>query len=120
MAKKLFTCIVCPLGCQITVEDADGDLEITGNTCAKGAAFAKDEYTNPKRMLTTTVKVDGGTICRLPVISSAEISRTRLIDCLNKLYQITVRAPVRLGDIVCVDICGTGVDILAARDIPSR
>ena len=40
---KEYTCIVCPRSCRITVEEKDGELVITGNTCKRGYEFAKNE-----------------------------------------------------------------------------
>ena len=120
MAEKVFTCIVCPRSCVITVkEGAEGALEISGQTCKRGEDFARAEYTNPVRMLTTTVKIDGGRIHRLPVISRSEIPKAKLPECLAYLYGIQASAPVKSGDVICADVCGTGVDIVAARDVAS-
>jgi CxxC motif-containing protein len=59
----------------------------------------------------------GGPIKRLPVISSAEIPKTMMSQCLDTLYRIKVNAPVKMGDIIVSDICGAGVDIVAARSV---
>jgi len=69
------------------------------------------------RVVTTTVKLEGAAIRRLPVISSGEVPRERLEECLKQLYTITACAPVRCGDVIAADVCGTGVDIVAARTI---
>ena len=117
---KDLTCIVCPVGCRIAVEEKDGELVITGNSCPRGYEHAKNEYTDPKRMLTTTVKVEGGVLPRIPVISTAEIPKRQLGECLAQLYQLKVTAPVAYGDIIVKDILGTGVDIKASREMPAK
>lgn len=48
--KKEMICIVCPVGCHISV-DTD-TLEVTGNTCPRGEKYGKEELTNPKRVIT--------------------------------------------------------------------
>jgi CxxC motif-containing protein len=72
------------------------------------------------RMLTTTVVIEGGTQFRLPVISSGEIPKAKLMDCLKTLYAIRARAPVACGDVIVRDICGTGVDVVASRTMRIR
>ena len=37
---KDMVCIVCPVGCRISV-DEDSDYEVTGNKCPKGASYGK-------------------------------------------------------------------------------
>lgn len=115
--KKTYTCIVCPMSCRVTVEDTPDGLSIEGYTCARGKAYAASEHTQPQRTLTATVKVENGRLRRLPVISSAPVPKERLFECLNQVYGVCVQAPIRSGDVVLRDVCGTGVDILAARDV---
>ena len=119
MESMTYTCIVCPVSCRVTVgERPDGDLDITGHTCKRGLAFAKGEHTAPTRMLTTTVRLLGAHLRRLPVISSGEIPKGELLTALQELYSIEVTAPVHMGDVVLPNIRGTGVDIVAARSVP--
>ena len=117
---KEYTCIVCPVSCKITVEEKDGELVITGNSCKRGYEHAKNEYTNPKRMLTTTVKVTGGVLPRIPVISTQEVPKDKLEDCLKVLYELELKAPVQYGQIICETILGTGVEIKASRTLLAK
>lgn len=117
MAKKVYTCIVCPISCKITVQDTPEGLQISGQTCKRGKEFATSEHVEPRRMLTTTVVIHGGRIHRLPVTSKTDIPKKDLKDCLTTLYNLEVKAPIRCGDVVVKDICGTGVDIVASRDV---
>ena len=71
-------------------------------------------------MVTTTVKIRNAILPRLPVISEGEVPKGKLKECLNDLYQISVEAPVRCGDIIVKNICGTGVNILAARTMKEK
>ena len=120
MAEKTFTCIVCPMSCVITVKEGPEGLAITANSCPRGEAFARNEFTEPKRMLTSTVKVEGGVVRRLPVITSAEVPKEKIFDCLKEVYQVQVKAPVRKGDVVLPDLLGLGVDVVASRDVDAR
>ncbi len=118
MDKSTFTCIICPISCKISVtQKEDGELEITGNKCNRGIDYAKNEFTCPQRMLTTTVKINKGKLRRLPVISSKEVPKAQLRNYLNEIYKIEVTAPVKEGDVIIKNIFGTDVDILAARSM---
>ena len=57
MEKRDLTCIGCPLGCQITVTMENGEVtDVKGNTCPRGDKYAREEVTNPTRVVTSIVK----------------------------------------------------------------
>lgn len=120
MDKQTVTCIVCPRSCRITVTEGPDGLSVTGQGCKRGLAFAKNEVTNPMRMLTSTVAIAGAALRRLPVISTAEVPKSQLDECLRAVYALRAEAPVRAGDVLVRDLCGTGVDLVAARSMDAR
>lgn len=111
---KELICIVCPSGCHITVGD---DGTVTGNTRKRGEAYARKEATHPTRVLTTTVRLESAVLRRLPVKTREDIPKEKLFDAMRALDGVTVRAPVRRGDVVLRDVCATGVDVIACRDV---
>lgn len=115
-------CIVCPMSCQIRVETGgNGEIiSVTGNTCARGEQYARNELTNPVRMLTSTVRLENGPYRRLPVILSAQIPRERMMDAMQEINRITVCAPVKRGDVVLDNVCGLGVNVLASRSMEQK
>lgn len=117
MAEREFVCIACPNSCKLTVTEKDGALNVTGAGCKRGIEHGKNEFTNPLRMLTTTVAIAGGLHPRISVVSDGEIPKDKLPECLNYLYHIKLQAPVKRGDVVVPDICKTGVNILASRSM---
>jgi CxxC motif-containing protein len=117
--KKEFTCIVCPMSCSLTVYQEGDNIIVEGNSCNRGKVFGENEFINPKRMLTTTVKVEEGYVKRLPVISSDEIPKNKMFECVKKLYKISVKPPIEIGQVIMENICDTGVNIVASRSIKS-
>ena len=116
--KKEIICTVCPRGCAIVVEGEDGKvLSITGNGCKRGLAFAESEFTAPVRLLTSTVRVAGKAGELLPVRTRTPILRDKLFDCMNAIKETTVTLPVKQHDVIIADVCGTGVDVIASRDM---
>ena len=121
MIKK--TCIVCPIGCHLEAEvDGDGKiLSISGNTCRRGEAYMRDELTDPRRTLTSTVKVDGAKYDRyLPVKTDGGISKGRLFEAMEVLAKITVTAPVKRGDVIVENFLGEGVSLVAGKTVDSE
>lgn len=115
--KREIICIVCPNSCRLTVEEAGGEIKVSGNECRRGEDHGIKEYRNPVRMLTTTVAVRGGVLPRLPVISTVEVPKAKLGECLEVLYHTEVKAPLNCGDIITANICGTGADVIASRSL---
>ncbi|WP_207765645.1 DUF1667 domain-containing protein [Pleomorphomonas carboxyditropha] len=111
-------CIGCPIGCGGEVAVEDGVVAaMTGFTCNKGLAYAAEEVVAPKRMVTTTVRVSGGGLPLLPVVSATPVPKERIFDCLRLLRGVAVEAPVAEGAIIVADALGLGVDFRATRDI---
>lgn len=118
MKTKELICVSCPIGCAVTVtlDDNNEVVSVTGNTCKRGDSYARQECTHPERMLTSTVKVTGGRLPVVPVKSARPVPKELLLDCMKEINQVTVEAPVRIGDVVLSNILNTGVDIVATNE----
>ncbi len=111
-------CINCPLGCGLTVTIKDGEVEkVQGNTCPKGEAYGKKEVTNPTRIVTSTVRVTGGVLPVVSVKTASDIPKEKIMDCARVLKEVEVQAPVSIGDVVLEDVCGTGVPMIATKNV---
>lgn len=118
MRSVIYTCIVCPRSCDVTVSKGeDGKLSITGFECKRGYTYAENEFLHPMRMITSTVTIRGGNFKRLGVIGTAEVPKDLARDCLQEIYRISFDAPVRQGDILIENILGTGCNIVAAMSM---
>lgn len=119
--KTEFTCIRCPVGCLLTVSLENGRfLGVTGNACGRGVDYARDESVAPTRMISSTVPLHGGALAVLPVKTAAPIAKGLVAECVKALAGVEVEAPVRMGDVVVADICGSGVDMVATRSVPRK
>lgn len=113
---KELICIVCPNGCRLRV-DEDNGYQVTGNACPRGEKYGKAELLHPTRVLTGTVRLHGAALRRCPVKTAGPIPKERLLDAAQALSGVDAQAPVRMGDVVLPDVCGTGVDVVATRTI---
>lgn len=91
--------------------------EYEGNTCPRGEAYAKKEVTNPTRIVTSSVIVEGGTITRASVKTASDIPKGKIFDCMAEIRQCKVPAPVHIGDVVIANCAGTGVDIIVTKNV---
>lgn len=119
--KKQITCIICPLSCSGEVLVESGTIvSITGFSCQRGETYANEEVTAPRRMLTTTVKVQGGELPLLPVRSEKPIPKEHIRRCARLLSRVVTKAPIAARTVICTNILGLGSDIIASREISAK
>ncbi len=121
MEKRELICIGCPMGCPLTVTmDGGNVVEITGNTCPRGKSYAEKEVTNPTRIVTSTVKVEGGDRPFISVKTREDIPKDRIFDCMKEINGIVAKAPVAIGDVLLENVAGTRVAIVATKGAAAR
>ena len=114
-------CIGCPLGCPLTVEMKGTEVvSVTGNTCPNGDRYARKEVTDPRRTVTSTVRVLGGSLPVVSVKTAQDIPKNKIFDCMRELATIRVKAPVQEGDVIVSNIANTGVSVIATKEIPTE
>lgn len=122
MTTKRITCILCPNGCEIEVaysgEPTAETIRVDGNLCPRGTDYVLEELTDPKRTLTTSILVRGGTQPQASVKTACPIPRAALLPARAALRTIVADAPVAIGDVVARDVAGTGVDAIVTRAVP--
>ncbi len=112
-------CITCPMGCTLQVtHEGDTVLSVEGNNCARGAAYVRRELTDPRRMVATTVRVSGGLHPLIPVYTREPFPKPRISELLEAIRSVQIEAPVKMEQVVLADALGTGIDVIASRDMP--
>ena len=120
MENKELVCIVCPRGCRLTLiqdEACQGGYQVIGNGCNRGIDYGVKELTNPTRVITSTVKIKGAIMRRLPVRTKGDIPKNKVFQCMKLLNDIDVYAPIKVGDIIVENVLGTGVDLIATKSM---
>ncbi len=116
MNKHDFICINCPLSCSLELYEEEGRVrEVKGADCKIGEKYAAEEFTDARRVLTTTVKAKDGIITLLPVRSTGAIPKRLVKEAVRELADIVVEAPVDKGQVILADILETGIDVVASR-----
>jgi len=121
------TCIVCPVGCSLVVEEAaefaaqsSGEtLNVTGNRCQRGLVYAREEIRAPKRTVTATCDISGANhaIRRIPVKTTLPCPKEKIPALLRDIYQVKAELPVKRGDTLISDWMGLGIDVIATRTV---
>jgi CxxC motif-containing protein len=115
---KVIRCIVCPTGCSIKVIGKDDKkVSFEGYTCNRGLEYAEQEFREPKRILTTTMKVENGALSLIPVRTDKPLLKDKLNEALEIIAQSQIKAPIKMGDILIENILDMGINIIASRNL---
>ncbi len=116
--EQIITCINCPVGCRmsVTLSESGEFVSVSGNTCPRGAAYAKQECTLPLRMITAVIPVSGSRT-PLSVKTNKPVPKSMIAAVMAELGRVSVSLPVRAGQVVIPDILDTGSDIIATRSL---
>ncbi|NJE07320.1 DUF1667 domain-containing protein [Thermococcus sp. M39] len=113
-----FTCIICPLSCDIEVKVENGEIkEIKGYTCPRGKEWAIEEITNPKRVVMSVIKVKNGNMPTVSVKTDKPIPKTKIPELMKLLAEIEVEAPIKVGQIILENPLGLDTKIVATREV---
>ena len=108
------TCIMCPMGCALTIEEKEGVLTVTGNGCPRGDKYGRAEYSHPERVVTTLLKgMYGGVVS---VKTDRPIPKDKIADLLAWAAAYRLDHAVETGDVIAENVAGTDANILATSD----
>lgn len=108
------------MGCSLTVTIDGGNISVKGNTCKIGDRYARKEVTNPTRVVTSSVKVIDGEGERVSVKTEADIPKDKIFDCMKEITAASVQAPVSIGDVIIENCAGTGVNVIATKNVGKK
>jgi CxxC motif-containing protein len=110
-------CVACPKGCRLEIRNVNGEILVANEGCKRGRDYAIGEITDPRRMVATTVCVEKGSHPLLPVYTASPFPKGRIPELLSVLRRVCATAPVHINQIILADALGTGIDVIASRDI---
>lgn len=114
-----FTCIVCPNSCDIRAEVApDGTItEICGQLCPRGAEYVRQELTDPRRNIASSVSVRGGSLPLVSVRLTAPVPKASIFAVMGEINRISLAAPVKIGQVLIPNVLGLGVNVIATKNV---
>ncbi len=116
--KRALICIGCPMGCQISVALKDNVVtEVSGNTCKIGDTYAREEVTNPRRTVTSIMKVNGGELPVVSVKTKENVPKEMIFRVMEKINAMSVSAPIAIGQVLIENVADTGVSVVATRNV---
>jgi CxxC motif-containing protein len=118
--KMDIICVACPKGCQLETRRSGGEILVSNEGCKRGQEYAVNEIHDPRRMVASTVRVQGGLHPLMPVHTALPFPKGQIKALLAALRGVELQAPVRVRQVVLSDSLGSGIDILASRDMPEK
>lgn len=98
------------MGCPLTIEEKDGNVVVNGNTCKRGELYGKEEFTHPKRSVTTLVKLDNGGVAS--VKTTCTVPKEMIFDVVDFIGKLTAPSTVKIGDVIAENVLNTGANIV--------
>lgn len=111
---KEMICIVCPVGCHLTI---DSQMNVFNNKCKRGEIYAKKELTNPTRVVTSTVRINSTIQRRVPVKTVEPIPKEKIFALMTLLQEVSLKVPVQRGDIILNNVLDTGIDVVSTMHL---
>jgi len=116
--NRELTCIICPMGCQLSVEIEGGKvISVSGNTCVRGEKYAESECINPVRVITTTVRAKDGRV--IAVKTDNPVPKDKMFECMDAINKLEPDAKdgLGVGDILCTNLLGTGANVVVTQKV---
>lgn len=123
--QRKFTCIICPNGCEITADYEEGNegvivRSVEGQTCPRGEEYVKQELTDPRRTIASSVLVRGGELPLASVRLTAPIPKAKIFDAMREIRKLAVDAPVVAGTVLIENLLGLGTDLVVTKSVGLR
>ena len=112
------TCIMCPMGCALTIEEKEGVLTVTGNGCPRGDKYGRAEYCHPERVVTTLLKGSRGGV--VSVKTDRPIPKDKIGDLLAWAAMFRLDKAVATGDVIAEDPASCGANVVATSDFSGK
>jgi CxxC motif-containing protein len=112
-------CVTCPKGCTLQVTRDGQTVLSVENGCKRGHEYARQELTDPRRMVASSVRIRGGLHPLLPVYTSAPFPKPRIQELLALLRVVQVDAPIKMDAIILENALDSGINIQASREMRS-
>jgi len=99
----------------------EGRVETVDNAlCPKGKEYAIRELVDPRRILTTTVKVADGEIPLVSVRTDTAIPKHLMREAVRLLSALDVNAPVEAGALIVDNLLNTGAKAIATKCVSRK
>ena len=101
-------CIMCPMGCELTIEKHGTEISVSGNSCARGIEYGKAEITNPTRVVTSVISTDKEMVS---VKTTKPVSKQKIAKILKIIANLHIKT-AKSGEVLQKNIDGDGADLV--------
>ncbi|MEG1752094.1 MAG: DUF1667 domain-containing protein [Clostridia bacterium] len=104
-------CIVCPKGCNLTINKHGKNVIVSGNFCARGEIYGKSEVQNPTRVVTATITTKTQVI---NVKTTIPVPKNKIFNVLKELEKIKDK-PYKYGEKIIENVLGLCADFVVTN-----
>jgi CxxC motif-containing protein len=110
---KQYICLTCPNCCAL---ETDG-TQVSGHKCEKGQTFACQEWLDPLRVITTTIRVDTKQGMHIvPVKTAAPVPLTKIPAIMKTIKSLRLLEVPPLGSVITVDKAPEPLEIVVTGE----
>jgi len=115
--NNVINCIICPKFCKITVFEVDNNLKTEGEGCKRGSSYSINEYIEPRRVFTTTIRIENNENKVIPVKTSRAIKKESWREAKKICNNLKVDVPVSFNEVLFRDFLEKGIDLISTKEI---
>ena len=116
MREEELICIKCPVGCRLAVKAEGENITVSGHSCGQGREYGRQEVLAPERTVTCLMRLSNRAV-PLSVKTDKPVPKGKVCECVREIYRLKPAAPVRAGEVMIRNVCGTSADVVATRTI---
>lgn len=75
----------------------------------EGESYTQKKCTNPTRIVTTSVFVEGGCLGVVSVKTQKDVRTNKIFEILNCLKGVRVKVPIQIGDVIVENVAEMGI-----------
>ncbi len=109
---KKMTCIICPVGCSLVIENPDDYMEVSGAKCKRGELYAVQELTNPLRTVQSTIRSTIPGYRRAAVKTSGPVPLKDVFVFMDEINKIVLNERKMCGDVLVHSLNESDVDLI--------
>ncbi|MHB8276275.1 MAG: DUF1667 domain-containing protein [Candidatus Humimicrobiaceae bacterium] len=115
--NNIVNCIICPKSCKIKVFKENNDIKTEGGGCRKGRTYAINEFIEPRRIFTTTIRVENSNHKVIPVKTSKAIKKEYWREAKRICNDLKVNIPVSFNAVLFKDFLEKDIDLISTREV---
>ena len=110
------TCPVCKNHCLLTVEEQAGAITVSGNKCARGGLYGREELNGERKIVTYRAATTFVGIPSVPVKTTATVPKELVFKLIRLIKKQKIDRPMKRGEVLLHQPLGMALDVVIDTD----